>query len=1073
MADLSSCANMLLNAQPERLETHRTATAERNSGQERWQVKQARARQVVQILAEWGADSTLLAAALLGQLVGTDGVAEDAVAQACGNEVAHLCRLYRDHLASLPLSERRDSRDPKLLARLFLAGYCEPKLAIISAASLWQRSVPTIQRKAALDNLQTGEARTVLIPLLGMLGMWQPRATLEALLARSGNHQENWEYHENVPDGAGRTHQQLYLEVKAALMQVLPTAILRMREKSSGGELSRASSVDVLSVDVVMGDEAACYLALYHIHRLWRPVESAVHDYIGASKVNGYRCLQTSVQTTHNGSTARIRFYIRTSEMDEINNWGVAAICMREKLPTHLPHAWWSQRQETYQRLCNAPMGALPETLCVFSPQGQVFEFERGCTVVDYAYQVSSELAAQCVRFLVNGEAVGPTTILHHMDIVELEHEVGAPGPTRLWLGAARTGRARSHIERFLKRRDGFSASGRRVLDRRLAALESYYGFRLPKHRVEQGLIQATRRLNLPTSEGLLAKIDNGRIAPDKLLHPLFSDEIVRQLEFPSAFKLYPHQIRLAQCCRPRPGEDIVGRLKMKETRVWRVTVHKSGCKMAAESLQQIDLRWRWRPTLNELAELDVVAVDEPGLLGDVLQTVYDRQSNVTLHQVNATAHRGAAHISLTIEASDDQQITQIVQELEKQTAHSIETVRRMKPSFYLMEQLNRTRASSTNNPYSRLPVREREMLFGRSEELTRIRKFIDNNTIAFLRGRKRVGKTSVLWHLRQFYLDPKQFVPCYVDFQMFGALANGQILYEIANAAYQNLQQEGRLAEIGPPLRELFSESPTNQFSSYLQRIQSHFAPRRLVLLIDEFSVTMDAHRAGRLDGEFFQQWRGILQTATGNIAYVMVVQQRAFELSQAALQVQQTDPSWPVLELGESLVLKPLSERDTRELIERPTRNYLAYSAQALDRAAAFTGSSPFIVQAFCYALVEFMADQQRLAVTVEDVDAVAEQFMGINETLFDYAVLGAGNHISAICAAIGELSGVDNAPVALDHLEKKLPRLDRTTLNRSLQTLNEQGILRPIDRSSCQFASLLFQKWIRTNIPDAHVL
>ena len=1029
------------------------------------------AGQVVRILKDWGADDTLLATALLGEFAGSGVVSENDVASTCGDEVAHLCRLYNTHLASSPASDRRDSVSSQSLACLFLAGYREPRLAIIGAASLWQQCVPAIEQGAPTDHVLAVKARRVLVPLLGMLGMWQPRTVVEALLARSGSGAEKPEFREEEPASVRQLHQELFLGVKAALAQAVPTATLRMRQKIVVHEDPRTGSLDTLSVDVLVQNETDCYLALYHIHRRWRPVERAVHDFVGASKINGYRCLRTSIQTTHGGSKVRIQFHIRTDEMDEINSWGVAAICMREKLQVHLPHAWWSQRQETYDRLCKAPVGALPETLCVFSPQGQVFEFERDCTVVDYAYQVSSELANQCVRFLVNDEAVRPTTILHHMDVVELEHEVGAPGPTRLWLSAARTGRARSHIYRFLRRRGGFYDAGRRVLDRRLADLESYYGFSLPKHRVEQSVIRATRQLSLPASEVLFERIANGDISPDKLLHRLFAEEIIRQLEFPDTFKLYPHQVKLAQCCRPRPGEDILGRIRMRGSRVWRVTVHKSDCKIALNSHQQIDLRWRLRPALREFAELDIVAVDQPGLLGDTLQALYDRQANVTLHQVNATAHRGTAHISLTIEASDDEQIAHIVQELEAQTAYSIETVRRMKPSFYVIDQLNQARASATNNPYSRLPVRERAMLFGRHEELDRILKFLRNNTIVFLRGRKRVGKTSMLWHLRQFYLDRKQFVPCYIDFQMFGALANGQLLYEIAKAAYQDLQQDGRLGEIGPPLRELFSESPTDQFSSYLQRLQSSFAPSRLVLLIDEFSVAMDAYRAGRLDGEFFRQWRGILQAAA-DIAFVMVVQQRAFELSQPALPLQQTDPAWTVLELGEPLLLKPLSDKDTRDLIERPTRNYLTYSMEALDRVVAYTGPSPFIVQAFCYALVQFMADQHLLTVTVQDVDTVADQFMGINETLFDYGVLGAGNHASAICAAIGELSGSDNLPVPLDQLENNLARLSRATINRSLQTLDEQGILRKIDPCRWQFASLLFQKWIRTNMPDAHV-
>ncbi|MCB0135175.1 MAG: bifunctional (p)ppGpp synthetase/guanosine-3',5'-bis(diphosphate) 3'-pyrophosphohydrolase, partial [Caldilineaceae bacterium] len=103
-------------------------------------------------------------------------------------------------------------------------------------------------------------------------------------------------------------------------------------------------------------------------------------------------------------------------------------------------------------QIAAAPIGALPERLYVFSPQGQLLPFDRGSTVVDFAYHVHSDLAEQCRRFTVNGRQVEPSAVLHHLDIVELEHDVKAPGPNRLWLLAAHTSRARSAIERYLKR---------------------------------------------------------------------------------------------------------------------------------------------------------------------------------------------------------------------------------------------------------------------------------------------------------------------------------------------------------------------------------------------------------------------------------------------------------------------------------------------------------------------------------------------------------------------------------------------------------------------------------------------
>jgi GTP pyrophosphokinase len=113
-------------------------------------------------------------------------------------------------------------------------------------------------------------------------------------------------------------------------------------------------------------------------------------------------------------------------------------------------------------------------TLYVFSPHGQLFQFHRGCTVVDYAYFVHSDLADQCLHFKVNGQRVEPSTVLRHLDLVELEHDAHAPGPTQVWLNAARTSRARSKIKRFLKRRGQDVFQGERIVREQLSRLAEH-----------------------------------------------------------------------------------------------------------------------------------------------------------------------------------------------------------------------------------------------------------------------------------------------------------------------------------------------------------------------------------------------------------------------------------------------------------------------------------------------------------------------------------------------------------------------------------------------------------------------
>jgi hypothetical protein len=238
-------------------------------------------------------------------------------------------------------------------------------------------------------------------------------------------------------------------------------------------------------------------------------------------------------------------------------------------------------------------------------------------------------------------------------------------------------------------------------------------------------------------------------------------------------------------------------------------------------------------------------------------------------------------------------------------------------------------------------------------------------------------------------------------------------------------------------------------------------------VFLLDEFSVVIDAYQQGRLSAEFFQQWRGILQATSASIAYVMVVQQHTWDALGPHTATQAGSPVGQILELGNSLQLKTLSEADIRELIRRPTRNFLTYAPDALDQVVQLTGSSPFIVQAFCHALVQHMASQPHHHVFRSDVDAVACQFMGVDETLFVHVLEGAGPSTFAICFCLARLSGSQNAPVALTALQRELSGMDDDTLRTLLRVLCEQAVVCEPQPGQWRFASALFHQWLQTNV------
>lgn len=1030
---------------------------------------------VTRILESWQTEATLQAAGLLHSFVYKKLLSPEQIAVECDPQVAFLCDQYWQILSQVPDSQRRGKSQTTKRVKLYMAAYCDFDLAFLGAANLWDHFTVARQSDAAFQRLFADEAHEVLIPLLEMLGMWELKTEIETWLMQRGQHQQDYQFLVKRLAQLEETKAQGFELVKEKLQPQLPTAWISYQLPAPAQiynphfpEKARPEALQNLTVNILMETEEECYLALRWIHCFWEPVEHSLVDYIGQSKLNGYRSLQTTVIIPIGNNHIRAQFIIRTQAMEKINRWGLVALQSQTPPFAELSRTWWRDRTVAYTKICSAPLGALPATLYIFSPQGELFSFRRGCTVVDYAYQVHSEVAHQCKRFKVNGEIVGPTTILRHLDLVELERDPQFAGPNRVWLAAARTDRARSHIERFLKRQRQDHVHGRAVLDRQLRELEEHYRISISSYRLDQVLSQMVHQLNFERLETLLAEIAAGRVATGPILHPLFAEEVTRQVELPAGVRLRNNQLSLAQCCKPRPGDDIVGRARQREGRITQLKIHQVGCPRIKHFSESVILKWRLQPRLNAVARLEVTALAEDRLLVDALQLFQPGSAHMTLHKVDAIARNGMAHLSFTVEARDRQVINQVVEDLKQLPGYSINEVRQMELLFAEREELVRPMTPTGFNPYRRQPVQDREMFFGRSEELVQCYNLLRAGVgVIFVQGQKRVGKTSLLFHLKKYYLNHRSKTPVFVDFQLLSNLSGPAFHYEIASAVYNDLQAEHHPGDLEPPLRELFEMDPTGQLIAYLKRIQSHFGVKKLVLLVDEFSRTIDAYQQNRLDDTLFQQWRGVIQATVPQVSYVMVVQQQTYDHLSRQVYKERLAPIWHLLELGETLHLKPLSEQDAYQLIRRPTHNHLEYSPEALYLTWRLTGGSPFLIHAFCFNLVRHMALGSRREVEESDVEAVQLDFMHPGESLFAHLLDMIQSPLAeAICRhLVWSLNQADQT-VSRKALAQALPHFSEKQLDEALEKLTDQAILVEVKPDTWHFASLLFGRWLAIN-------
>jgi (p)ppGpp synthase/HD superfamily hydrolase len=1051
---------------------------------------------VAQRLLEWGADRPLIEAALLHEALFAGSLSVDAVAAACGEETAALCRDYALHFAPGAPAGWRGHLSALKRVRLYTAAWHNPSLALLAAAHLWYAAA--FARRSAGDApasslaIAAGEPRTVLLPFLDMLGMREVREQLAALPGADLGQ-------EATGKGRGLPSTEAVAPIAEALREALaslgavdvqPMHPLLGDDHLAAGSLERAESHQqncLLQVTVPSVD--ACYLALHRLHRLYRPIDGALADAITACRPNGHRSLQSVVVAPVGGYGARVAVEIVTPAMERVNRWGVAAFHFahhRAILGDELQEpawegAWWLDRSRKGAAIGAAPLGSQPETVVVFSPKGQPFPFARGSTVVDYAYGVHSGLAEQCERFLVNGEPVEPATVLRHLDLVELEHSPRAVGPTQHWLTAAHSRRARTLIRRFLRRHSEGITDGQRILDARLHALESYYGFHVPDDRVAQALARGARQARLGSADELLAEIAGGRAQADRYLNPLFTEEITRRLDLPRALKVRPYQVQLAQCCRPRPGESVAGLPYVRNEQLQRLTVHRTDCPrfraLPAETrAQAVPLSWRLRPISRILVQLEVTGRSDDRLMGEALEQLYEMIPAVRLFRTDAVARRGTARLRFAIEADSDDTVEEAMDRLRRMPNREISQVRKLALPPSEVEALT-TNSATTANPYSRMPVNDPTMFFGRADELQRINEWLHNGvSCIWLRGQKRVGKTSLMLHLRHHFWEPHEAACAFVDFQLFSDLAQANIFYELARAIFSDMEKDPRVLLLGPPERSAFEFDAPQRFIAYLRALHQRLGARRLVLLLDEFSRLTDLFLLGQMSGDFFQQWRGVLMGAGRFCTFVAVMQQRTFESLHAQHEAQADNPCWQLQELGEDLPLRPFDAESARRLVEWPMQNFVTFEPGVIDLLLELTGGSPFLIQSFCNRLVAHIGRRNGSTATLDDLETVAEEFMAPSENVFAHLLDMApdvGTHTIVALAQAAEAAGHRKADlpgaagvITLEALQLARPDVAPEKLQSVLGRLEGNDILVAEAPGTWRFNNTLFQRWLARN-------
>ncbi|MBO0790732.1 MAG: bifunctional (p)ppGpp synthetase/guanosine-3',5'-bis(diphosphate) 3'-pyrophosphohydrolase, partial [Ktedonobacteraceae bacterium] len=469
-------------------------------------------------------------------------------------------------------------------------------------------------------------------------------------------------------------------------------SINRKLEESNLNDVSQIH--DLVSFRILVNTDYECYLALGHIHALWRPKDGRIKDFIATPKLNGYQSLHTTVFCLDN-HLAEIQ--IRTHDMQRTADYGIASYWyLKERVgkdegeqrgKSAAPSSWrlsyremvtWIEQLREWQRelpqsadeFVEAVKGDIfQEQIFVFTPKGEVKDLPRGSTPLDMAYRIHTDIGDHCAgaRIITNtGDSGHLVTRLVPLDYELKGGEIvdimvnRTIHPTRDWLSFARTAAARNKIRRYLKtyEREINIQIGCERLDLALKAAS------LPgvNEQVEE-LLKNIRAEGSKASAGLrkYATLDDVYVALGR--DDLRSETVVEYLLplLPVPVKPEDEQaqgysqkngaglLKLAECCCPIPGDQIVAAFAPGEG----MLVHRRDCQSLnkrGEHAAQVAMSWRQIEPEHYLAPINIVAHDRSGLLRDVAAVVADAGINMTEVTSTTNAASQKAVITATLE---------------------------------------------------------------------------------------------------------------------------------------------------------------------------------------------------------------------------------------------------------------------------------------------------------------------------------------------------------------------------------------------------------------------------------------
>jgi len=443
---------------------------------------------------------------------------------------------------------------------------------------------------------------------------------------------------------------------------------------------------DLTAVRVIVKSVADCYTVLGALHDVWLPMKDRIKDYIAVKKSNNYQSLHTTVMTEF-GMPCEIQ--IRTSDMHKIAEFGIAAHWMYKEKRTEATEldkslAWLRYVTDVENTDSTSSVEFLEalkfdfshKEIFVFTPQSKIIALPEGATPVDFAYRVHSAVGDSCVGAMVNEKIATLDTVLKSGDYVKIITAKNSKGPSRDWLRFVKTTQAITKIKAHFKKmaKTETIEMGRSMLEEEAKRR----GYQISTLWQQKWLDDIMRRYMLHSVEDLYAAIGYGGVTVGQIIPKLidlykkhekkqqsiqnFSGKAIETCRSIIVSGMEDLLVRLAQCCTPVPGDDIIGFVSMGRG----IAVHRTTCSNLKSIPKERLIKTEWASVSDDpfVVQLRIESRNTEGLLLKI--TTLISTMNLYIHSLNARSDKpGHGIIDIGIKVKETSQVEMLIRKIQ------------------------------------------------------------------------------------------------------------------------------------------------------------------------------------------------------------------------------------------------------------------------------------------------------------------------------------------------------------------------------------------------------------------------